>query len=62
MSRCKSCNTDYEPRINKLNGQEESLCANCLAIALDSVYELDYDNQDPEDFLDGVDLYKEFIE
>ena len=57
FTRCKACNTKFVPRINKLSGEEEDLCSNCLIIAKLSIIDADLEiNEDPELLLDFFDL------
>jgi len=57
MSRCKCCDADFDPRMNKITGEEEDLCSNCLIIARYAALDIDDENTDDIDLsLDYLDL------
>jgi len=57
MSRCKACEVEFIPRINKANGEEEELCSECLCEARCSAYNIEADLDYAEEMLDVLDLF-----
>ena len=57
QSRCRACNSEFLPRINKHTHQEEDLCSECITISYLSNLDSDIDlKEDPDQLLDCFDL------
>lgn len=61
MSRCKACNKDFEPRLNKLTGSDEDLCSECLIVARYAALDIEDDIVDDVELsLDMLDIIDEY--
>lgn len=55
--KCKACDADFEPRINRQTGKEEELCGSCLIIARYAALGIEDEDTDDIDLsLDYLDL------
>ena len=54
--KCKGCNSDFDPRINKHTGKLEDLCSNCLLIARYAALDID------DDLVDDIELSLDMLD
>lgn len=54
--RCRGCNADYEPRLNKITGNDDDLCSQCLIVAKYAALDID------DEMIDDVELSLDMLD